>query len=86
MKFSRLFTGREVSIYPTGDKKNGGQDHISVFLRLLDTNSLPAGWEVNAIFTFFVFDRIRDEYVTVQGTSFKIFHDSILLPKTLFKV
>ncbi|GMN21841.1 hypothetical protein TIFTF001_043397 [Ficus carica] len=56
----------ELSIYPTGDKKNGGQDHISMFLRLLDTNSLPAGWEVNAIFTFFVFDRIRDEYVTVQ--------------------
>ncbi|XP_024027939.1 uncharacterized protein LOC21402699 [Morus notabilis] len=58
----------EVSIYPTGDKKNGGQDHISVFLRLLNTNSLPVGWEVNAIFTFFVFDQIRNEYVSSQDT------------------
>ncbi|KAF4402258.1 hypothetical protein G4B88_017770 [Cannabis sativa] len=49
------FNGREISIFPNGDKTNGGEDHISVFLRLIDTN-LPIGWE------------IREQYVTSQGT------------------
>ncbi|XP_062099862.1 uncharacterized protein LOC133805714 [Humulus lupulus] len=58
----------EISIFPNGDKKNGGEDHISVFLRLIHTN-LPIGWEVHAIFTFFLFDQIRDQYVTCQDNA-----------------
>uniref|UniRef100_A0A803PE04 MATH domain-containing protein n=1 Tax=Cannabis sativa TaxID=3483 RepID=A0A803PE04_CANSA len=58
----------EISIFPNGDKTNGGEDHISVFLRLIDTN-LPIGWEVHAIFTFFLYDQIREQYVTSQDNA-----------------
>ena len=68
---------RNFSIYPNGDKTKGGQDHISMYLEMMDTTSLPAGWEVNAIFNFFVFDQIRDKYVGFQGRFFLIFNLNI---------
>ena len=58
---------RIFSIYPTGYKTEDGQDHISMYLEMVDTSSLPAGWEVNAIINFFIYDRIRDKYVGFQG-------------------
>lgn len=34
----------------------------------LGLSSLPAGWEVDAIFTFFLFNQLCDNYLAVQGT------------------
>ncbi|XP_030504839.2 uncharacterized protein LOC115719791 [Cannabis sativa] len=60
----------QLTIFPNGDIYNGGEDHLSVSLELLNSNSLPLGWEVHAIFTFFLFDQIRDQYVsTSQGNA-----------------
>lgn len=42
-------------------------DHISLYLAIADTNTLPLGWEANVNFKFFVFDHIRDIYLTIQG-------------------
>ncbi|XP_060970290.1 uncharacterized protein LOC133037300 [Cannabis sativa] len=61
-------------IYPNGDKSKDGEDYISVYLEILETITLPAGWEVNAIFNFFLFDHIRDKYVGTQDASVRRFH------------
>ncbi|EXB29483.1 Ubiquitin carboxyl-terminal hydrolase 12 [Morus notabilis] len=63
-----------LSIYPNGDKNKDGQDHISMYLEMVETSSLPAGWEVNAIFNFFVFDQLRDKYVGPQDATVRRFH------------
>ncbi|KAL7097609.1 hypothetical protein ACP275_10G155600 [Erythranthe tilingii] len=48
-------------IYPNG--KKGGGDHISVYLAMAQTSSLPMDWEFNAIFTIFLYDQILDNYL-----------------------
>ncbi|KAM6595530.1 hypothetical protein CsatA_006054 [Cannabis sativa] len=59
----------QLSIFPNGDTENGGEGHMSVSLELLNSKSLPTGWEVHALFTFFLYDQIRDQYVTSQGNA-----------------
>ncbi|XP_059283995.1 MATH domain and coiled-coil domain-containing protein At3g58200-like isoform X2 [Lycium ferocissimum] len=54
-------------IYPDGMGSNKGSEHISVYLAISRTSFLPAGWEVNAIFTFFVFNQLCDNYLSVRG-------------------
>ncbi|KAA8545756.1 hypothetical protein F0562_020793 [Nyssa sinensis] len=52
--------------YPNGNKKRNVIDSISLYLVITDTKNLPQLWEVNVQFKFFVFDHIRDKYLTVQ--------------------
>ncbi|KAH0656095.1 hypothetical protein KY285_030977 [Solanum tuberosum] len=54
-------------IYPNGNTRENGSGHISVYLAITGLNSMRAGWEVNAIFTFFVFNQLRDNYLSVRG-------------------
>ncbi|KAM3301543.1 ubiquitin C-terminal hydrolase 12 isoform X1 [Capsicum chacoense] len=54
-------------IYPDGDTRENGSGHISVYLAISGTSSLLVGWEVNAIFTFFLFDQLHDNYLSVRG-------------------
>ena len=58
---------RKLSVYPNGNKERGGQGHISLSLTLVDTSSLPAGWEVKTIFNLFIFDQVRDKYFNLSG-------------------
>ncbi|XP_058189549.1 uncharacterized protein LOC131307158 [Rhododendron vialii] len=39
---------------------------ISLYLGIADTKTPPPGWEVNVSFKLFVFDHIRDRYLTIQ--------------------
>ncbi|KAJ1412638.1 TRAF-like [Sesbania bispinosa] len=55
-----------LSIFPTGNTKGGGQGHVSIYLVLMDTSSLPVDWEVNAIVNFSVYNFLDDEYVITQ--------------------
>ncbi|XP_057461802.1 uncharacterized protein LOC130752028 [Actinidia eriantha] len=64
----------KLSVYPTGNKEGGGQGHISISLTLVDTSSLPAGWEVKTIFNLFIFDQVRDKYFTLSGGKVMRFH------------
>ncbi|PSS06234.1 Ubiquitin carboxyl-terminal hydrolase [Actinidia chinensis var. chinensis] len=64
----------KLSVYPTGNKEEGGQGHISISLTLVDTSSLPAGWEVKTIFNLFIFDQVRDKYFTLSGVQVMRFH------------
>ncbi|XP_047309380.1 uncharacterized protein LOC124912776 [Impatiens glandulifera] len=58
-----------LQIYPNGNKKKGGEGHISIYIELMDTSSLPTGWTVTAVVNLFVFDQIRDKYYTVPDYS-----------------
>lgn len=58
---------RRLCIYPKGNKKADGDNHISLYLQMAETDKLPLGWEVNARFSLFVFDHVRDRFLTIQG-------------------
>ncbi|KAL5539700.1 hypothetical protein UlMin_044564 [Ulmus minor] len=66
----------ELSIYPTGDKERDGEDHISIYLELMETSSFANGWEVNAIFNFFVYNQKQDKYVGLQDAKVRRFHSA----------
>ncbi|KAF3942796.1 hypothetical protein CMV_030577 [Castanea mollissima] len=73
-----LFQIKRLSLYPKGIKKNVMNGHISLYLAITETEELPLGWEVNASFKLFVFDQVRDEYLTVQdagGGAIRRFND-----------
>ncbi|XP_052173543.1 BTB/POZ and MATH domain-containing protein 1-like isoform X2 [Diospyros lotus] len=53
-------------LYPNGDEKRNGNGHISLYLVIRDTNSLPPGWEVYVQFKLFALNHIQDKYLTVQ--------------------
>ncbi|KAJ7977530.1 Ubiquitin carboxyl-terminal hydrolase 12 [Quillaja saponaria] len=65
----------KLSIYPSGDKKRDGQDHISIYLEMVETDSLPIGWEVNAIVNLFALNYLEDKYVSLQDGGVKRFHE-----------
>ncbi|KAM3281210.1 ubiquitin C-terminal hydrolase 12 [Capsicum chacoense] len=50
-------------IHPVGD----GEGHISLYLAIVGTSSLHADWEVNASFSFLIFDQIHDNYTVMKG-------------------
>lgn len=52
-------------IHPDGN--GDGQDHISIYLANIGTSSLHADWEVNASFSFLIFDQIHDNFTVMRG-------------------
>ncbi|XP_017973953.1 PREDICTED: MATH domain and coiled-coil domain-containing protein At3g58210-like [Theobroma cacao] len=62
-------------LYPKGNKKSNGGDCISLYLQIAETEKLPPAWEANVNFRLFVFDQIRDKYLTVEDAgAVKRFH------------
>ena len=55
-------------MYVNGNKNDGGNDHISLYARIEETNSLPLGWEVNVDLKLFVHNGKLHKYLTVTGT------------------
>ncbi|XP_038682563.1 ubiquitin carboxyl-terminal hydrolase 12-like [Tripterygium wilfordii] len=56
-----------LALYPNGNKDENADGHVSLYLVIKETEKLPACWDVNASFKFFVFDQIRDKYLTIEG-------------------
>ncbi|EYU41010.1 hypothetical protein MIMGU_mgv1a026254mg [Erythranthe guttata] len=56
-------------IYPNGDddKAKDCNDYISVHVAVANTSSLPANWEVNAVFSIFLFNQISANYLSSLG-------------------
>ncbi|KAK4601088.1 hypothetical protein RGQ29_010605 [Quercus rubra] len=54
-------------IYPNGNKNNNVDKHMSLYLAIEAADLRPPGWEVHAIFRFFLHDQIRDNYLTIEG-------------------
>ncbi|KAI3497388.1 hypothetical protein L1887_39958 [Cichorium endivia] len=53
-----------LDLYPNGNEEEEGKNHISLYLILCDTKSLVGGLMVDV--KFFVYDHIRENYVTFQ--------------------
>ncbi|KAH7565354.1 hypothetical protein JRO89_XS09G0193300 [Xanthoceras sorbifolium] len=49
-------------IYPTGDNSIDGKDYLSFYLELVETSSLPTGWEVTVNSNLFIFNRLQNKY------------------------
>lgn len=63
-----MFCGnRKFVVYPNGDENGISTKHISVLLRVEDTDALPKGWEIFTDIKFFLFDQVRDKYSVFQG-------------------
>ncbi|KAL5571664.1 hypothetical protein UlMin_021261 [Ulmus minor] len=56
--------------YPNGDKNNNGNNYISLYLGIAETNNFGVGWEVNVTFHLFVYDQLTDTYLTIQAKRF----------------
>uniref|UniRef100_A0A6N2N798 MATH domain-containing protein n=1 Tax=Salix viminalis TaxID=40686 RepID=A0A6N2N798_SALVM len=61
------FIYMKLVLYPNGDKSRNGDGYISLYLVMADTTGFPPGWEINAIFKFFVFDQLQDKYLMLDG-------------------
>ncbi|KAK7841562.1 ubiquitin carboxyl-terminal hydrolase 12 [Quercus suber] len=74
---NHVFFCRRLSLYPKGNLKMNVTGHISIYLSIVDTEKSPLGWEVNASFKLFVYDQIRDKFMTIQDVEGAIrrFHD-----------
>ncbi|KAJ4981772.1 hypothetical protein NE237_032609 [Protea cynaroides] len=59
----------KLCLYPDGNKDRNGEDHISLCLEMVETDSLSPGWEVHALFRFSVLDQLRDNYLFIQDAS-----------------
>ncbi|KAJ8747048.1 hypothetical protein K2173_011272 [Erythroxylum novogranatense] len=55
-------------LYPKGNTSppENGKDHISLYLAIQDTDSLPKTWEVNVDFKLFVFNQIENKYLAMK--------------------
>ncbi|KAK6118631.1 hypothetical protein DH2020_047623 [Rehmannia glutinosa] len=42
-------------------------NHVSVYLAMAGTSSLPVDWEVNAVFSIFLYNQILDNYLCFRG-------------------
>uniref|UniRef100_M1DLP6 Meprin and TRAF homology domain-containing protein / MATH domain-containing protein n=1 Tax=Solanum tuberosum TaxID=4113 RepID=M1DLP6_SOLTU len=56
-------------IHPDG--YGDGARHISEYLAIIGTSSLHAAWEVNASFSFLIFDQIHDNYNVIKDSRTK---------------
>ncbi|CAL0302440.1 unnamed protein product [Lupinus luteus] len=57
-------------IYPNGNEKENGHDHVSIYLVLNDKSSLP----VDAIVNFSVYNFLKNEYITTQDSRVRRFN------------
>ncbi|XP_012847542.1 PREDICTED: MATH domain and coiled-coil domain-containing protein At1g31390-like [Erythranthe guttata] len=53
-------------IYPNGDEYEN-KEYISVYLAVAESSSLPVDWEINAIFTIFIYNQILNKYQFLRG-------------------
>ncbi|XP_031256349.1 uncharacterized protein LOC116114342 [Pistacia vera] len=53
-------------LYPNGNKSKNVADYISLYLAIADASLLPPGWEVSAVFRFFLLDQNLNNHPIVQ--------------------
>uniref|UniRef100_A0A0A0KND8 MATH domain-containing protein n=1 Tax=Cucumis sativus TaxID=3659 RepID=A0A0A0KND8_CUCSA len=63
----------KLALYPNGDQRRDVSDHISLYLVMVGDNILSTTSEVNAVFTFLVYDTLRGKYLTVQDGKMRRF-------------
>ncbi|ESQ38741.1 hypothetical protein EUTSA_v10029013mg [Eutrema salsugineum] len=63
-------------LYVTGNKKDGGNNYISLYVKIEDTKLLPKGWEVNVDLKLFVENKKKQKYLTVTDGKVKKFNEA----------
>ncbi|KAK2650737.1 hypothetical protein Ddye_018226 [Dipteronia dyeriana] len=58
-------------LHPNGNKSKNVKDNLSLYLAMSNTSSLGLGWEVYAVFRFFLLDQNKDNYLVVQDALLK---------------
>ncbi|XP_010536063.1 PREDICTED: uncharacterized protein LOC104811153 [Tarenaya hassleriana] len=61
-------------MYPMGKQDDGGSNHVSMYLRIEETDSLPQNWEVDVDLKLFVLNQKLNKYLTVQDGTAKRFN------------
>ncbi|XP_057990311.1 uncharacterized protein LOC110672902 [Hevea brasiliensis] len=61
-------------LYPSGNVKRGGNDHISLYVAIAEENAIPPGSQVDVILRFSIYDHIRDKYLTIQDDKMRRYH------------
>ncbi|KAH0993189.1 hypothetical protein GBA52_004672 [Prunus armeniaca] len=56
-------------VYPNGNTKKNVEDHISVYLKMAEANSLQTGWEVSVDFRLFLLDQNKGIYLVLQDAN-----------------
>ncbi|KAK1372602.1 hypothetical protein POM88_028795 [Heracleum sosnowskyi] len=56
-------------LYPNGNGERGGEGHISLYLVIYKTDTLPLGWEACVTLRMFVYDHKKDKYLIIQDDS-----------------
>ena len=56
---------RKLVLYPNGSAKRYG--HISLYVALAKSNTIPCGSQIDVMLKFFVYDDIQDKYLTIHG-------------------
>lgn len=55
-----------LDLYPNGNTEENGANHISLYLKMCDTQSLTKGWKVHVDVKFLAYDHIANNYVIFQ--------------------
>ncbi|CAL9222399.1 unnamed protein product [Arabidopsis halleri] len=63
-------------LYVNGNQNDGGNNHISLYVRIEETESLPRGWEVNVELKLFVYNGKQRKYLTVTDGIVKRYNDA----------
>ncbi|XP_065871170.1 ubiquitin C-terminal hydrolase 12-like [Euphorbia lathyris] len=58
-------------LYPNGNRKRNGEGHISLYLAPTDIKATCSFNHLNVLVSFFVYDHIRDNYLTIQDGKIK---------------
>ncbi|KAI3702333.1 hypothetical protein L6452_28068 [Arctium lappa] len=57
-----------LDLYANGNEEEKGGNHISLYVIICGTESLPKGWEVYVDVHFFIYDHMHHNYATFQDT------------------
>ncbi|XP_010544361.1 PREDICTED: uncharacterized protein LOC104817003 [Tarenaya hassleriana] len=60
-------------LYPTGNTKDNGANHVSLYLSVYNPGSLDKNWEIYTQIKFFVYNKPRNKYLTVEDTEVQRF-------------
>ncbi|KAF2320435.1 hypothetical protein GH714_027506 [Hevea brasiliensis] len=61
-------------LYPHGNWNRGANGHISLYLAIAEAKAIPPGSQVDVTLKFFVYDHIRDKYLTIQDDEMRRYH------------
>uniref|UniRef100_A0A1J3CS49 Ubiquitin carboxyl-terminal hydrolase 12 n=1 Tax=Noccaea caerulescens TaxID=107243 RepID=A0A1J3CS49_NOCCA len=63
-------------LYMIGNRNDGGDGYISLYVRIEETESLPKSWEVHVDLKLFVHNLNQHKYLTVTDGTVKRFNDA----------